>query len=116
MILALVMFAALLLPSSAAFAQNEVKVTRIVISGNQNINKETIESAIKLAPGAEYSKEATEKDRAAINALGYFSAVSVRTEETPEGLSVIYDVVENPVVKGIEVIGSEPISDETIKG
>lgn len=99
-----------------AFAQEGIKVTQVVITGNRNINKETIENVILLAPGSPYTKAAVEKDREAITALGYFSAVPVRTEDTPDGVRVIFDVVENPLVKEIEIVGSEPIADETILG
>ncbi|MEN6372789.1 MAG: BamA/TamA family outer membrane protein [Armatimonadota bacterium] len=100
--------------SLSAFAQEGAKVTQIVITGNRNINKETVENVIKLAPGATYTKEAVEKDREAISALGYFSAVPVRTEDTPEGVRVIFDVVENPLVKEINIVGSEPVGKDTI--
>lgn len=99
-----------------AIAQEGKKITQVVVTGNQNINKETIENVIKLVPGSEYSKDAVENDRVAIDALGYFSAVSTRNEETPEGLRVIYDVTENPVVKSISIAGSDPVSTETILG
>ena len=107
------MLAALAL--SPAFAQEGQKVAQVVIAGNNNINRDTIANVIKLAPGADYTKEAVDKDRAAINGTGYFSAVSVRTEETPEGVRVIYDVVENPIVKDIQIVGEGPLSKDTLK-
>ncbi len=100
----------------AVFAQEGQKVTQVVITGNKNINRDTIANEIKLEPGADYTKVAVDKDRAAINATGYFSAVSVRTEETPEGLRVIYDVVENPIIKDIQIVGEGPISTDTVEG
>ncbi|MEN6521682.1 MAG: BamA/TamA family outer membrane protein [Armatimonadota bacterium] len=105
-----------LIPSLSlpALAQEGVKVTQVVITGNRNINRETVENVIKLAPGELYTKEAVEKDREAITALGYFSAVPVRTEDTPEGVRVIFDVVENPLVKEINIVGSEPVGKDTI--
>jgi outer membrane protein insertion porin family len=110
------MVTAVALPINSAIAAASSKVARIVITGNENINKETIENVIKLVPGTDYTDEAVDKDRAAINGLGYFSAVSVRTEDTPEGLSVIYDVVENQIVRSIEIVGAAPISKETVQG
>jgi outer membrane protein insertion porin family len=103
-----------MMPALPAYGQEGQKVAQIVITGNQNINKETIANVVKLAPGAQYTKEAADKDREAISAIGYFSAVSVRTEETPEGLRVIYDVAENPVVKEIKIVGAGPVPEPTI--
>lgn len=102
------------LAPQVAFAQDAQKVAQVVITGNQNLNKDTIANVVKLAPGAQYSKEAVDKDKAAINAMGYFSAVSVRTEETPDGVRVIYDVVENPTIKDIKIVGSGPVSEESL--
>ncbi len=104
---------AALVPMSAS-AEEGQKVTQIVITGNDNINKDAIESVIKLSVGSQYDKNAVEQDRRAIDALGYFSAVSTRTEDTPEGVRVIYDVVENLVVRQIELTGLGPISQDTI--
>jgi len=104
-----------LAPQRAA-GQEGQKVAQVVITGNQNVNKEIIANVVKLAPGAVYAKDVVEKDRAAINALGYFSAVAVKTEETPEGLRVIYDVVENSVVKEIKIVGAGPVPEKTIRG
>jgi outer membrane protein insertion porin family len=62
-----------------------------------------------------YTKEAMEKDRNAITALGYFQAVSVKTEDTPDGVKITYDVLENPVVTDIKLTGTSPIPEEKIK-
>jgi outer membrane protein insertion porin family len=105
---------AVLLPT-AVYAQEGQKVVQVAVTGNKNINKDAITNVIKLAPGATYTKDAVDKDRKAIDDMGLFSAVSVKTESTPEGVRVIYDVVENPVIKEIQIVGNGPISQETIK-
>ena len=46
------------------------KVVEVAVSGNVNINSETIRNAISLQPGDDYSEQAIEKDREAIMALG----------------------------------------------
>lgn len=97
------------------FAQEGKKVGQVVISGNKNINKETVYNVVKLKPGDTYTKDAVEKDRTAINDIGYFSAVSVKTEDTPEGVNVTYDVVENPVIVDIKLVGEGPICAATVK-
>lgn len=104
-----------IIAAPAALAQESKKVAQVVVTGNQNINRETIEHAVKLVPGSQYSAQAVEKDRQAIEDLGYFSVVSVRTEDTSDGTRVIYDVVENPVVKDIAITGSGPVPAEKIK-
>lgn len=114
LVVTVVMAMAAALAPLPVLAQEGQKVAQVVITGNQNLNRDTIANVVKLAPGADYSKEAVEKDRTAINAMGYFSAVAVRTEDTPEGVRVIYDVVENPTVKDIKIVGAGPMPDESI--
>lgn len=98
----------------SAFADDGLKVSQIVVTGNQNINKDTISNILKLSTGMPYNKDMVEKDRSAINGLGYFSAVSAKTENNADGVCVVYDVVENPLVKEIKIEGSGPIKADKI--
>lgn len=99
---------------SPVLAQEAQKVAEVVVSGNQNINSDSIRNVISLKPGDEYTEQAIEKDRAAIMSLGYFSAVSVHREDVPGGLKVNYEVTENPKVMQIRVLGNGPIPVEKI--
>ena len=99
---------------SSGVCQESLKVVQVVIAGNQNINTDTIQNAIKLKPGDDYSEQVTTDDRAAIMTLGYFIAVTVHKEEVPGGLKITYEVTENPKITGIKVVGSEPVPAEKI--
>lgn len=89
-------------------------VTDVLITGNQNINSETIRGAISLKAGDEFTEEAAEKDKAAIMSLGYFSAVTLRQENVPGGVKITYELTENPKVSDIKIEGSGPIPAATI--
>jgi outer membrane protein insertion porin family len=93
----------------AAPAAGASVITDIAITGNQNINAETIRGAITLKPGDEFSDEAAEKDKAAIMSLGYFSAVTLRQENVPGGVKLTYEVTENPKVTDIKIEGCGPV-------
>ncbi|MCE5197522.1 MAG: POTRA domain-containing protein [Armatimonadota bacterium] len=95
-------------------AQSVAKVVEVAISGNQNINTDTINSGISLKVGDEYSEQAIEKDKAAIMALGYFSAVTVHKDDAPGGVKVTYEVTENPRIQDVKVVGSEPIDAQKV--
>lgn len=98
-----------------ALAQEAAKVVEVAVAGNQNINTDTIMNTISLKPGDAYGEEVVAKDRAAIMSLGYFSAVTVHTEEVQGGLKVVYEVTENPKVTDIQIVGSGPVPAEQIK-
>ena len=110
----LVSLVMLLVIPSMILAQDFPKAVEVIIAGNVNINTEAISNIITLKPGEEYTEYAAEKDRIAIMSLGYFSAVSKRTEEVPGGIKVIYEVTENPRITDIKIAGSGPITSEKI--
>lgn len=91
------------------YCQEPPRVAQVAITGNQNINTDAIQHAITLKSGDDYTEAAVEKDRAAIMSLGYFSAVTVHRDDTPEGLRVTYEVTENPKITDVKVLGSEPV-------
>ncbi len=105
---------------SAAFpvvasAQDAVRVVQVVVSGNKNINTDTISNAISLKPGDDYTEEAVDKDRLAITSLGYFGAVTVHKEDVPGGVKITYEVTENPKITDIRIIGSGPVPAATVR-
>ncbi len=112
LVFAVVLVAAL---SVVASAQDAVKVVQIAVTGNKNINTDTISNAISLKPGDDYTEEAVDKDRLAIMSLDYFGAVTVHKEDVPGGVKVTYEVTENPRITDIRVIGSGPVPAATIR-
>ena len=103
--------AALMTIGAAAQSPTAVEVA---ITGNDHISAEAILASVSLKSGAEATPEVIEKDREAINAMGYFSEVSARTEEATGGVKVIYDVVENPVIKAVKLEGVGPVPEKDL--
>lgn len=95
-------------------AQEPVKVVEVAISGNQNINTDTIMNTVSLKPGDDYTEQAVEKDRTAILSLGYFSAVTVHKDEVAGGVKITYEVTENARITEIKVVGSDPFPAQKI--
>ncbi len=102
------------LVACAVWAQQTNIVADLAITGNQNINMETIRSAIGLKAGDEFKEDAAEKDKAAIMSLGYFSAVTLHRDVVPGGLKLTFEVTENPKITDILVTGSDPIPAEKV--
>jgi len=115
-LLCIALIAALCAQAAILFAQDSTKVVDVAVAGNKSINTDTIRNVISLKVGDNYSEQAIEKDKAAITALGSFSAVTVRRDPVAGGLKVTYDVTENPRVVEIRVVGSEPLSADQIRG
>jgi outer membrane protein insertion porin family len=92
------------------------RVAEIVIEGNQNISREAILLVMATKVGAEVSAATLERDRQAINRMGFFRNVAPpRVEDTPVGKRVVITVVEWPRVKEIRITGNNVIPTEAIR-
>lgn len=96
------------------FAEGE-RIDQIVIKGNKRIEAPAILNAIKLKPGDTLSSEKTSADVRAIYKMGHFQDVKVSLEESPKANTLVYMVVEKPVVREINFQGNKEISLEKLK-
>lgn len=96
-------------------AENQGKITAIVVEGNENISKDLIISQISSNLGDVFSKESIEKDVKAIYELGYFKDVRVKLESFREGYKVVFVVVENLPLKEINITGNTVVSKEEMR-
>ncbi|MCC6484006.1 MAG: BamA/TamA family outer membrane protein [Armatimonadetes bacterium] len=95
-------------------AQESKVITEIEIIGNKNIGREAIMSVVQEKPGTPFDQAKMQADRAAIEKLGYFSAVSAREEDAPGGAKVIFEVVENPKITKIEFSGNTVVTRQEL--
>jgi len=112
MIVALVMVN-LVVPGIAS-AQDK-QISEVIVAGNENISKEAVLTVIALKPGATFSEEAVQEAKKAIEAMGNFERVVVGTETTDQGVRVMFNVVENPIVKEIKFTGNTAIDAEKLR-
>jgi len=101
--------------SNSGLAQNNGRITAIVVRGNENIETELIVSQISSNIGDLFSKDSVQADMEAIFGLGYFQDVQVKLEPFRDGYRVVFEVVENAILDDIVVEGSTMLSEETIK-
>jgi len=100
---------------SVAQANNQGKITAIVVQGNENISKDLIISQIASNLGDIFSKENIEKDMRAIYDLGYFKDVQIKLEAFRDGYKVVFIVVENLPIKEINIEGNTVVSVEEMR-
>lgn len=105
---------AMLLVPAMAFAQ-ERQITEVRIVGNEHISTEAVLAVIALSPGTPYTDPAVQAARQAIEKMGYFERVTVSTENTDGGVRVIFNVIENPVVKDIVITGNTVVTTEKLR-
>ena len=78
-------------------------VTKISVKGNKITKAEDIEAVITTKPGMELTQEGLAKDLHAIYGLGWYYDLQPEFVEVPEGVQLVYHVLENPVYQKLEV-------------
>lgn len=98
---------------AAAWAQpssyDRKRISAVQVRGNQAISTATILNRLKLEPGDVFEESALNKELKRLYATGYFSDVFVETDDRPEGVVVVFTVVEKPVIGDIEFRGNSKI-------
>ena len=95
------------------FAQ-ERRVESVVIRGLRNISETAVTAALRLKPGEPFSEAALESDRRTLNGMGLFSDVRPSVEQTETGVRVLFNVVENPLIREVRFVGNSVLKDEQL--
>jgi len=90
------------------------KVAEVVVRGNDHISADQIQAVLLTKVNDPLNEEKLRNDVQAILGLGYFADAVVRIEPLPEGVRVVFVVVENPVVTSVEIKGNTVVSTDDI--
>src|SRR4051812_38289014 len=85
----------ILSPAYAADPTGKV-VTSVSVTGNTTVAEKTIMDVVKVKPGETLTADKVKQDMQAIYELGTFFDVVSNFNEVPEGVQVVYTVMENP--------------------
>jgi outer membrane protein insertion porin family len=87
----------------------EVRIVQIEVVGNKRIESEVILAKVKTRAGDLFRPEVLREDLKAIYRLGYFQDVHTETETRPDGMKIIFVVVERPTLVEIVFAGNKEI-------
>ncbi|MBP2665043.1 MAG: surface antigen [Firmicutes bacterium] len=90
------------------------KVAFVDIAGAVNVKPDMILAVTRLKPGDVWTPEKVRQDLRLIYEMGIFSDVTADFTAIPEGVKVVYNVKENPVLKGISIQGNTKVAKEKI--
>lgn len=90
------------------------KITKQIIGGNAAISQEEILAVLKTKQGMEFTEEGLSQDLSAIYDMGWFYDMHPEFKLVPEGVQVIYNVLENPVYKDVDVQGNTVIDAQKV--
>lgn len=91
-------------------------ITKQVITGNTVISEAEIAAALKTKPGMELTEQGLNEDLSAIYDLGWFYDLRPEFKEVPEGVQVIYHVMENPAFTKVKITGNTVVDDKKVAG
>jgi outer membrane protein insertion porin family len=95
--------------------KGEERVAEIRITGNRRIESDAIRARIGTKPGGRYSPAQIADDVRQIYGLGFFKDVRVRSESTPAGRVLTFEITENPVVRQVTIAGNDAIASDRIR-
>jgi len=100
-------------PAAAPLKQKTIAV--IKVKGNKAISTATILSKIKSKPGDVFSQDQLNADLKRLFSLGFFTDISIETEDYETGAAVTFVVVERPLVSSIIFVGNKAIRSDKLK-
>ncbi len=87
-------------------------ITKQMVTGNITVPEAEILAALKTKPGMEFTEAGLSEDLSSIYALGWFYDLRPEFKLVPEGVQVIYHVLENPVYKNVDIEGNTVIKKD----
>jgi outer membrane protein insertion porin family len=92
------------------------RIRAIEVKGNQKVETSTIQFYIRNRVGDEFSVTRIREDILRIYRLGFFKDVQVDVEEFEGGLRVTFIVVEEPLVREVNITGTHAVKREEVEG
>lgn len=102
--------------AETAWAEESSKIVTFEVQGNHHVPVEKVLGAISNSKiGQPVTSNNLQLDMQAIMALGYFADVRVKTETLLGGIKVIFEVVENPEFKELQLYGLTKMNPEELR-
>ena len=89
-------------------------ITKQIIAGNTVVPEAEIAAALKTKPGMQFTEAGLSEDLSAIYDLGWFYDLRPEFKLVPEGVQVIYHVMENPVYQKTDVEGNTVLNKQRV--
>lgn len=91
-------------------------ITKQIITGNKEIKEEEIAAVIKTKPGMALTEAGVNEDLSAVYDLGWFYDLRPEFKQVPEGVQVIYHVMENPAFTNVKIHGNTVVDEKKAAG
>lgn len=89
-------------------------IMNISVAGNKMMKQDDILAVTKIKTGDALTEAAIKQDLQSIYEIGNFFDIIVNFQEIPEGVKVVYTVIENPILNDIVVKGNTKVDTNKI--
>lgn len=114
-----------ILASAAAFAQSaslddetlaDRPISKVVIRGNSRVTEREVLNNLRVTAGQPFEAKAVRGDVATLYRLGQFDTVDAVATIQPDGsVELAFVLVEQPILKDLQVVGNKLISDQELR-
>lgn len=101
-------------PSAPVTQEARVKVADIAVRGNTTVPTDTILLTIPIHRGEEVTRQQVLESLERIYGLGTFMDVRATTEPMPGGQRLVFHVIENPPLKGVQIKGATVFKEDQL--
>ncbi len=89
-------------------------VTDLQIHGLKHLNKTMLKDKLDIKTGGYFSEKKVSDGKRILIETGNFSSVDSEIIKSDKGIEIVYTVIENPILNGINIIGNTMFSTEDI--
>ncbi len=89
-------------------------ITKQSVIGSTVLSEEEVLAVVKTKPGMELTEIGLSEDLGAIYDMGWFYDLRPEFKEVPEGVQVVYHVLENPTYSKLNLVGNTVIDKQKI--
>jgi len=90
-------------------------VKTVEIRGNRRIEADAIRTRISTRPGDTLNASRVAGDVREVFGLGFFNDVRVLSVNTPEGVILIFEVEESPIIRQISISGNDHLDNDKVR-
>jgi outer membrane protein insertion porin family len=87
----------------------------IVVEGSRRVDLNAIRAVLSVRPGTEATMADIDRDLRAIFALGHFDDVEAAIEERNGRQTLVYRIVERPLVRSVQFSGNKQLSSDKLR-
>jgi len=102
---------ALLSASAWGQAENPARIASVEFNGLKRVTSGYCQDITGLRAGGVFDKAAADEAATRLLRTGRFQAASYKTEETPDGIRIIFELTERPTISAIKFAGNSKFRD-----